>query len=43
MYDALEQRKVAMQYLKLARKRHDGAMGFVPYDPRVDDLRISAN
>ena len=43
MYDALEQRKVAMQYLKLARKRHDVAMGFVPYDPRVDDLRISAN
>lgn len=43
MYDALEQRKLAMQYLKLARKRHDIAMQFVPYDPRVDDLRISAN
>jgi DNA-binding winged helix-turn-helix (wHTH) protein/tetratricopeptide (TPR) repeat protein len=43
MYDALEQRQLAMQYLKMAKKRHDVAMDFVPYDPRVDDLRISAN
>jgi DNA-binding winged helix-turn-helix (wHTH) protein/Tfp pilus assembly protein PilF len=43
MYDALEQRKLALQYLKLAKKRHDVAMEFVMYDPRVDDLRISAN
>jgi len=25
---------ILVQYLKLARKRHDVAMGFVPYDPR---------
>ena len=43
MYDALEQRKLALQYLKLAKKRHDLAMEFVPYDPRVDDLRVAAN
>lgn len=43
MYDALEQRKLAQQYLKLAKKSHDIAMQFVPYDPRVDDLRTSAN
>ena len=43
MYDALEQRKLAMQYLKLAEKRHDVAVDFIPYDPRVDDIRMSAN
>ena len=43
IYDALDQRQLAELYLVLAKKRHDVAMKFVPYDPRIDDLRMTVN